>query len=182
MTMWMVFLGVLAVSLLPLVWLGARAHFRYRGTRVVTCPESGTPAAVRVDAAHVAGSAAIGELEVRLASCSRWPEKNGCGQHCLSQIEAAPAECVVRTMLVEWYQGASCAVCHRDIGTVHWVEHEPALLTPDRKTVEWEQVTPENLARVLATHQRVCWRCHIVHAWRAKFPGFRDDAPTPQAS
>jgi hypothetical protein len=119
---------------------------------------------------------------VRLASCSRWPERNACGQKCLSQIEAAPVECVVRTMLADWYQRAACGLCGREIGQVHWVDYKPALLTPDRRTVEWEDVPPENLALVLATHQRVCWRCHVVNAWREKFPGFRADGPSTQAS
>jgi hypothetical protein len=182
MTVWLLFLVLFALSFLPMLWLGARTYFRYRGTRVVTCPETGMPAAVRVDGGRAAGSASIGELEVRLSACSRWPERNGCGQACLSQIEAAPADCVVRTMLVQWYQGADCAICGREIGEVHWVEYEPALLTPGRKTVEWEDVTAENLAEVLATCQRVCWRCHAVHAWREKFPGFRADATSPQTS
>ncbi len=182
MTIWLLFLGLLALSLIPLVFLGGRAYFRYRGPRVVTCPETAMPAAVRVDGRHAAASSAIGEPDLRLSECSRWPERKGCGQACLSQIEAAPAECFVRTMLVDWYRGSSCGICNREIGEVHWLEYKPALLTPDRKTVEWEDVTPENLAEVLATYQRVCWRCHVVHAWRDRFPGFRGDPRSPQAS
>jgi hypothetical protein len=182
MTIWRLFLGLLTLSLIPLLWLAARAYFRYRGTRVVTCPESAMPAAVRVDGLHVASSCAIGEPDLRLSECSRWPERRHCGQACLSQVEAAPAECVVRTMLVDWYRGASCAICSREIGEVHWVEYKPALLTPDRKTVEWEDVTPETLAQVLATHQRVCWRCHVVNAWRERFPGFRGEPTSEQTS
>ena len=165
-----------------MVWLAGRAYFRYRGTRVVTCPETEMPAAVRVDGRHLAGSAAIGEPDLRLSDCSRWPERRGCGQACLSQVQAAPAECVVRTMLVEWYQRAACAICNREIGQIHWVEYRPALLTPDRKMVEWEEVTPETLPQVLATHQRVCWRCHLVNEWRDRFPGFRGEPASSRAS
>jgi hypothetical protein len=141
----------------------------------VTCPETDAPAAVRVDWGLIMASSGIGEPDVRIGSCSRWPEQSQCGQRCLSQIEAAPAECVVRTTLVQWYQGSSCAICNREIGEVHWVQYKPALLTPNRKMVEWAQVTPETLPEVLSTHQRVCWRCHVVDTWRERFPGFQGD-------
>ena len=182
MSIWVVFLLLLAVCLIPFVWLAGRAYFRYRGTRAVTCPHTELPAAVRVDVRRAAGSAVIGELDVRLSSCSRWPEGEGCGQRCLLQIEAAPPECVLRTTLVDWYRKANCAICGREIGEVHWVEYKPALLTPQRKTIEWDEVTPENLDEVLKTHQRVCWRCHVVNAWRDRFPGFCADEPSSQTS
>lgn len=182
MTMWLLFVLLLGFSLIPIAVLVGRALFRHRGTRVVTCPETGMPAAVRVDGSRVLASTAIGEPDLRLKECSRWPERRACRQACLSQVESAPAECVVRTMLVDWYQGASCALCGRGIGEVHWVEHKPALLTPDRETVEWEDVTPETLERVLATHQRVCWSCHAANAWRERFPGFRAGTASSPAS
>lgn len=59
----------------------------YRGKRIVTCPDTREPAAVEVDAAHVAASAWGGPPDVRLKDCSRWPEKADCGQECLSQVE-----------------------------------------------------------------------------------------------
>ena len=182
MPIWVVFLLVLALFLIPFAWLAGRAYFRHHGTRAVICPESELPATVRVDALHAAASTAIGELDVRLSSCSRWPEAKDCGQRCLAQIEAAPPECVLQTTLVDWYQRTDCAICGREIGKVHWVEYKPALLTPERKTIEWEDVTPENLAEVLKTHQRVCWRCHAVNAWRDRFPGFDADEPSSQTS
>ena len=174
-----IFLILLVLSLIPVLWLAGRAYFKYRGTRIVTCPETDSPAAVRVDAVRIMASSSIGEPDLRLGACSRWPERELCGQPCLSQIQAAPAECVVRTMLVEWYQNASCALCGKTIGEIHWVEHKPALLTPDRKMVEWEEISPEQMAQVLATHQRVCWQCHLSNSMRERFPGFQaEHAPS----
>ena len=128
------------LSLIPLVLLGTRSYMRYRGTRVVTCPETQGPAAVRLDVAHATKTASSGEMELRVRSCSRWPEVQACSQRCLEELASAPAECLIKTTLVEWYQGSTCALCGRDIGEVHWVEHKPALLTPGRETVEWNQV------------------------------------------
>ncbi len=182
MALLQVFLILLALSLLPVFWVAGRARFKYRGTRVVTCPETDSPAAVRVDASRIMASSGIGEPDLRLGSCSRWPERKLCGQPCLAQIEAAPAECVVRTMLVDWYQNASCGLCGKDIGEIHWVEHKPALLTPDRKMVEWEEISPEQIAQVMATHQRVCWRCHVSNSMRERFPGFQPEHAPSRAS
>lgn len=58
----------------------------YRRRRVVTCPETGAATGVRVDARRVARSAWMGPLDLRLTSCTRWPERAGCGQECLGQL------------------------------------------------------------------------------------------------
>ena len=166
--------GILFIfSLIPLILFVARTYVRYRGTRVVTCPETGLPAAVRLDVGHAARSGAMGETELRVASCSCWPERLQCGQGCLEELALAPAECLIKTTLVEWYQGSSCALCGKDIGEVHWVEHQPALLTPGRETIEWNTVPPDRFSIVLATHQRVCWGCHVTNALRERLPGLR---------
>ena len=104
-TMLLGFAGLFLLSLIPVAWVALRAYRRFRGTRVITCPETGCAAAVEVDKGHAAATYAIGEPDLRLTSCSRWPEREGCGQECLSQIEASPEGCLVRNMLIEWYQG-----------------------------------------------------------------------------
>src|SRR5262245_55431598 len=100
MMLFLLALGVFALAGLPMLWFGVRALLRFRGTRVVACPETESPAAVRTDALHAAASAAVGTPALRLASCSRWPERRACGQPCLSQLEEAAADCLVRTTLV----------------------------------------------------------------------------------
>ncbi len=163
-------LGLLLLSCIPMAWVAARAYFKYRGTRVIVCPETKMPAAVRADGKHAGATAAIGEPDLRLESCTRWPERAGCGQECLAQIEAAPEECLVRTMLVEWYRDSSCALCAKPIGEIHWADHKPALLSPERHTVEWDDIPAEKLPEVFRTHERVCWNCHIAASFRERFP------------
>jgi hypothetical protein len=144
--------------------------WKFRGTRVITCPETKEPAAVVVDAHLAARTAVSGERKLRLRQCSRWPEREDCGQECLEQIELSPEECLVRTMLDEWYQGASCALCHKEIGEINWFKHRPAFMSPDRKTAEWDEIRAEDLPEVLATHYPVCWDCHIIETVRRKYP------------
>ena len=94
-----------------------RTFWKFRGKRVVTCPDTNATAGVEVDALHAALTAPFaGGAELRLKACSRWPEREPCGQECLVQIEAAPEECSVRHMLAAFYAGASCALCGAPIG------------------------------------------------------------------
>jgi hypothetical protein len=175
-------LGLLALSCIPLAFVVARAYFRFRGTRLITCPETRMPAAVRLDERHAALSSALGEPDLRLTSCSRWPERQDCGLECLSQIEEAPEDCLVRNVLARWYQGRSCALCDRPFGEIHLTDHRPALLTPGGRTIEWSDVAPETLPAVLATHRRVCWNCHIATTFRTEFPDLVTDRPFRKAS
>src|SRR6185295_10279093 len=46
-----------------------RVYSRYRGQRVVTCPETEQYAAVEVDACHAAATSLYGRPAVRLKSC-----------------------------------------------------------------------------------------------------------------
>ncbi len=75
--------GVLTIVALLIVWRSVLAYFKFRGVRVVTCPETAKSAAVEVAAKHAALRRVIGKLNLQLKSCSRWPERQGCEQECL---------------------------------------------------------------------------------------------------
>ena len=75
--------------------LGFWAAMRYRGKRLITCPETHQAAAVHVNTSKASIGAILGQKQVRLDQCSRWPERQNCGQDCLSQINADPEHCLV---------------------------------------------------------------------------------------
>jgi hypothetical protein len=161
-------------ALRPLV----RTWFLYRGTRVITCPETGKPAAVEVDALLSAASrASLGSPMLRLASCSRWPERQACGQECLAEIEAAPHDCLARTMLERWYAGKRCAFCRRPFTDMHPFDHRPGLRLVSGETVTWPTIRAEELPAVLAAAAPVCWNCHIAETFRRQHPGLVVDDP-----
>ena len=162
--------GSVLVGLAFGFWRALRAYLKYRGTRLVTCPENHSPAAVEVDARYAAGKAAFEGLDLKLASCSRWPEGQDCGRVCLRQIEASPENCLVRNILTKWYNDKECVYCRRPMGEIRWHAHKPALLSPEGKSVEWFEVRPETIPGVLATHQPVCWNCHISERFRLEHP------------
>jgi hypothetical protein len=143
---------------------------KYRGKRVITCPETRKPAAVDVDAGHAALTAAIGHTDLRLKTCSRWPERKDCGQECLLQVELSPEDCLVRNMLTNWYAGKRCVSCGKEFGEIAWLDRKPALLSPDGQTVEWSELTPEKVPDTLATHFSVCWDCHITESFCREHP------------
>ncbi len=149
---------------------GVRAYFDYHGKRLVTCPETQKPAAVDVAAGEAAVGAFLSEPTLRLKDCSRWPERQGCGQDCLQQIEAEPENCLVWKVVSKWYEGKNCVFCHKPIGPLHHLDHAPALLGPDFKTSEWKDLRPENLPGVFSTHQPVCWNCHVAESFRRVHP------------
>lgn len=144
-----------------------RDYLRLRGKRLVICPE--TQAAVGVELA--AGELAVAQSSrLRLRECSRWPERAGCGQECLAQIEAAPDGCLVRNLVTDWYAGKSCALCHRPIPPIDWLQHKPAVLDSERRSLPWDEVAVERLPEVLATCRPVCWNCHIAESFRTDHP------------
>jgi hypothetical protein len=63
------------------------AYRRYRGTKIVTCPQTGMPAHIDVDAIDASISAALGRPRVEVVRCTHWPDREHCGQDCLKQLE-----------------------------------------------------------------------------------------------
>ncbi len=164
------FLAVVLVTAACLAVIGGTWYRRFRGQRLVTCPQNHLPAAVKVDAMVAGISAAMGEPTLRLHQCSRWPERAGCGQECLRQIEHAPAECLVRNIVTQWYADKTCVYCKHGFGEIHWHDHKPALADPELGTMQWSQVPVEKLPEFFARCQPVCWNCHIAQAFQREHP------------
>jgi hypothetical protein len=151
-------------------WRLVGAWWKYRGSRVITCPENRRPAGVVVDARHAAATALGSAPELRLSSCSRWPERAGCGQECLAQVSASPEDCLVRNILIKWYAGKVCASCGRPFGDIEWAGQKPALLRADRMSVEWNQVPADRLHEVMAASLPLCFACHMANTLVREHP------------
>jgi len=127
-----------------------------RGERIITCPDNDQPAAVRVS---------VSGPDLHLRSCSRWPEMAGCAEDCLRQVEAAPHDCLVRSIVARWYEGKSCHYCGDEIGAIVWHERPPALRLPDGTTREWKDIRSEELPKLFAIASAVCWRCNLTETF-----------------
>jgi len=173
---------VLAIGLFILRAIpGIRAYFKFRGERLVTCPETHKTEAVNIAATEAAVGAFFVEPTVRLKECSRWPERQDCGQDCLQQIEADPENCLVWNVVAKWYEGKECVFCHKPIGPIRHLDHAPALLGRDFRTREWKGIRPEELPEIFSTRQPVCWNCHVTETFRRMHPDLvTDRAPEPK--
>jgi hypothetical protein len=151
---------------------GIRAYFKLRGQRLVTCPENQQTAAVEIDAKRAAREAMSHAPKVRLSECSRWPAHKDCGQECLSQIERAPEDCLVRNIVINWFNDKNCVYCGRSIAEVKewWVDHKPALLTADKKTLFWNEFPAEKLPELFSECAPVCWSCNVTEKFRHEHP------------
>jgi hypothetical protein len=92
-------IAIAAALLYGFRWL-VRSFSRYRGSRIVTCPETKKPAIVEVDSLHASLTSTVGLPDIRLEDCSRWPIKGQCGQECLMDLDVAPERRLVSSVLM----------------------------------------------------------------------------------
>lgn len=86
--------GACLLMLLPALW-AEQTYRTYREGRTVNCPETDAPVSVRFNALRAAWSSLGGPPTLRLADCTRWPERAGCGQECIPEaLLANPAALV----------------------------------------------------------------------------------------
>lgn len=96
---------LMLASLYYVAPLAVTVFLRYRGKRIVSCPETRTPCAVEVDAKRAAITTVISHPELRMKSCSRWPQREGCGQECMLQIKILPFDSSNKDALSRWNAG-----------------------------------------------------------------------------
>lgn len=164
--------GILLAFVLLRAVRGVRAYFSLRGKRLVTCPENHQTAAVELDAGQAAHEALFRKPQLRLSQCSRWPERKDCGQPCLRQIELAPEDCLVRKIVIDWFSDKSCVYCGKSIAEVKewWIDHQPALLTPEKVTIFWNEFPAEKLPELFSRCAPVCWSCNVTEKFRREHP------------
>jgi len=138
------------------------AYLKFRGTRVIACPERGQPAAVDLSAVHIALKAVFRKPALRLRDCSNWTGHGRCHQDCLVQLGAAPEQYRVRSILRTWYEGKSCVCCGTSMEATDRTKHGPCVISPDLEILEWTDIQPEEIPRVLETHKPVCWNCLVA--------------------
>jgi hypothetical protein len=163
--------GFIAVALVLLAGIGSfiGLFFRYRGKRIVTCPETNAPVGAKIDAALAAGTWLFTQPRFAITACSRWPERAGCDQACAPQVEASPQDTLVQNIVAKWYGEHSCTYCSQPIGQISGAAIAPALRTPNGELREWNEVAPEDLPQVLASSIAVCARCELAEDFRRRF-------------
>jgi len=156
-----------------------RASQKFGGERVIICPETGKQAMVELDVRRAAVSSLIGQTDLRLENCWRWPMKQNCGQECLLQLDMGDENCLVRSVLEKWYRDKACTFCERPFEKIELIDHRPALLNPEGVTVEWKQVPISAVIEAMSTYLPVCWNCHVAQTFRREHPELVVDRSLP---
>ncbi|MFS8086259.1 MAG: hypothetical protein ACMG6H_11570, partial [Acidobacteriota bacterium] len=163
MTIAYLIVGVLVVAAIYFaIRYFVRTRRRFGGGRIVICPETHQQAMVEIDARRVALTSLLGQTEIRLESCWRWPLRGDCGQECLLQLGVVDDECQVRSVLMKWYRGKQCAFCKQPFNEVEFLDHKPALFNPEGFTVKWSAIPISAVDEAMNTYLPVCWNCHIA--------------------
>jgi len=143
---------------------------KYEGKMLVTCPETGKPAAVKVDTWRAVLAALAGRHRVNLCACSRWPERQDCAQDCLCEIEANPEAHKAWTLAAKWFAGKNCAYCGTAIPPVKHLDRAPALVNLEKNTYQWNEIPAEELPDAFEACKPVCWNCHIAETFVRQHP------------
>jgi hypothetical protein len=162
---------LVAAVLVFYLGIALRTWIRFRGSRIVICPDNALPASVVVDAGHAAATAVRETADVKLTACSRWPAKAGCDQACTVQIQAAPNQTWPRTMAVQFFKGKRCGICAREIdppapstlpaGFMHPVSHQ---------VQAWDEIEPALLPEAMALWKPLCPRCTLTESFAQRVP------------
>lgn len=160
------------------VWRATAVWRRFRGTRLVACPDTGETAAVRMDLQHAALTSIVeNEPALRFAACSRWATRGRCSDDCLPQVCAGGPEGTVGAIVERWYTGSTCVCCGKPITDVMFLDHHAALCDEDGTTLQWSDVAPETLPALFRTRRPVCWNCHVAESFRRLHPELVVDRP-----
>jgi len=165
------------------VWLGLVTYLRYRGPRVVACPAGNQAAAIRIDARHAAITA-VPRPVLRVAGCTRWPERHNCGQLCLDGVETDTRRSPIRR-LARWYAGRRCARCAAPFLNLRWVDRPPAVMDREGRIMAWYEIPTDELQNRSDAFLPICWGCHAVTVLRFEGPraeaGGSDGAAPPES-
>jgi len=147
------------------------AWARLRWTRVVTCPETHKPVAVTIDTGHAAITAVWEKADLKLATCSRWPERQNCDQACVAQIVEAGDETLTRMLAEHYFEGKRCAVCQRPIDNVSATLLQPGLLDPvTHELSAWDEIPAQDLPDAFRVRNPACANCTLAESFRRMYP------------
>jgi len=164
---------MLLIGTVVMVYLGIAfaAWIRLRGTRVVTCPETHKPAAVTIDTGHGAMTAVWEKADLKLATCSRWPERQNCNEGCVPQIVEGGDESRSRVMAAHFFEGRRCTICGNQIDPINAATLQPGLLDlVTHEAAAWDEIPAQDLPAAFHARKPVCANCTLAESFRRRFP------------
>src|SRR5262249_30928671 len=150
---------LLLIGTMLAVYLGIAltAWIRLRGSRILTCPETHKPVSVTIDTGHAAVTAVWEKADLRLATCSRWPERQDCDQACVAQIVESGDDTKTRAIADRFFRGQHCTVCQRRIDSINATLMQPGLLDPVTHNVSaWDEIPAQDLPDAFRARKPMC--------------------------
>lgn len=161
---------VLVTVLTLYVAIAWRTWARVHGPRVVICPDTGRPVAVKVDVGHAVATAIWERPELRVTSCTRWCDGLDCDQRCVTQIERTPEQTRPRAMAAHFFDGLRCSICRERIERPGGNGLQPGFMDPFTRTVQaWDELAPQHLPEAIATRRALCPNCTLAESFRRVF-------------
>lgn len=151
------FIGAAILVGLPLAST-LQTYFKNRGRRPVVCPDDDHHAEVEVDNKFALQAAMHGKEQMRVRSCTHWPENSQCGQECLVQVEATSEN--IDRLLTRWFDGKPCNICGRLLTPDDWRFGRMGFLNERFKLVELRQIDLDDIGSFPEPTRPLCWSCH----------------------
>jgi len=85
-------------------------------------------------------------------------------------VELSPQDCLLRNILVKWYDGKKCVSCGKEFGKINLFDHKPAFHSPEGGSVGWNELEAEKVPEVLETYFPICWDCWIIETFCREHP------------
>ncbi len=139
--------------------LASRKRREEPSAHEVVCPESRDTARVETDTRHALLSFFQGHSEAHLKSCSRWPERTGCDEACIPQLEP---QLKVDDILAKWYDGKNCALCSMPLGRTDWLRGSAAALDGNDHFVPLRDMDWTKFPMLLEGYRPLCRKCHAA--------------------
>ncbi len=152
----LMFLVAIAVVTCVVVFLKPDSYFARRHT--IVCPESHASTGIEIDRTHRLRTLLRDTSELRVAACDRWPERQGCDEECLLQVDLKPA--VLERTLRKWYAGKSCGLCGRILTDSDWSQGRFSALDGNDKFVPPAALPLRDLPQQVGRYRPLCWPCH----------------------
>jgi hypothetical protein len=164
-----VFVLLLIVGFVLLcIWFLLQPDGFLSSQRFVTCPETQQSAAVKIDIGYRIRTLLGGRERLQLKSCSRWPERQPCGQECLLQVDLNPA--ILEGVLRTWYAGKTCALCSRELQEQDWTLGRFSAVDESGRFWPGSELPLRKLPMDAEHYRPVCWPCHLERRALRRFP------------
>jgi len=120
---------------------------RFSKSTVVICPTVKLPAEVGLDP------------ELRMESCSRWPELQSCSQSCMPQVQFSAEDL---NDFAAHYEGKKCSSCGTALTRDDWYKSRLAVLETNPGVSKAPEVHRPSMLSVPGTGDPICSACYAA--------------------